>query len=54
MGTETVQVTPLRRTQRIFPSLNVLVAFSALTLLVGQQEGHPACKKWRMVEVGTA
>jgi len=21
------------------------VAFSALTLLVGQQEGHPACKK---------
>jgi len=20
-------------------------AFSALTLLVGQQEGHPACKK---------
>jgi len=31
-------------------------AFSALTLLVGWQEGHPACKKiWgvRMVEVGT-
>jgi len=25
-----------------------------LTLLVGRQEGHPACKKWRMVEVGTA
>jgi len=29
----------------------VLVAFSALTLLVGQREGHPACKKhggcWR-------
>jgi len=29
----------------------VLVAFSALTLLVGLQEGHPACKKmgvwWR-------
>jgi len=22
-----------------------LFAFSALTLLVGQQEGHPACKK---------
>ena len=21
-------------------------AFSALTLLVGQQEGHPVCKKW--------
>jgi len=28
--------------------------FSALTLLVGRQEGHPACKKqWGMVEVGT-
>jgi len=25
--------------------LRVLYAFSALTLLVGQQEGHPACKK---------
>jgi len=24
---------------------SVLYAFSALTLLVGQQEGHPACKK---------
>jgi len=23
----------------------VVVAFSALTLLVGRQEGHPACKK---------
>jgi len=22
-----------------------VIAFSALTLLVGQQEGHPACKK---------
>jgi len=22
------------------------VAFSALTLLTGWQEGHPACKKW--------
>jgi len=28
-------------------------AFSALTLLVGRQEGHPACKKWGLVEVGT-
>jgi len=28
--------------------------FSALTLLVGRQEGHPARKKiWGMVEVGT-
>jgi len=24
---------------------SVLIAFSALRLLVGQQEGHPACKK---------
>ena len=30
----------------------MLVAISALTLLVGQQEGHPACKKWGTVEVG--
>jgi len=30
------------------------VAFSALTLLVGRQEEHPArIKKWEMVEVGT-
>jgi len=30
-------------------------AFSALTLLVGWQEGHLACKKtWGMMEVGTA
>jgi len=25
--------------------MKALIAFSALTLLVGQQEGHPACKK---------
>jgi len=25
--------------------LDCIVAFSALTLLVGRQEGHPACKK---------
>jgi len=31
----------------------VVVALSALTLLVGQQEGHPTCKKYGgMVEVG--
>jgi len=29
-------------------------AFSASTLLVGRQEGHPACKKTGMVEVSTA
>ena len=27
------------------PVVPNLFAFSALTLLVGQQEGHPACKK---------
>jgi len=26
-------------------AFSALKAFSALTLLVGQQEGHPACKK---------
>ena len=30
-----------------------LIAFSALTLLVGRQEGHPARKIMGMVEVGT-
>jgi len=25
--------------------MSAFAAFSALTLLVGQQEGHPACKK---------
>jgi len=33
----------------------LLSAFSALMLLVGRQEGHPACKKYGgMVEVGTS
>jgi len=27
-------------------------AFSALTLLVGRQEGHPACKKLSSLEQG--
>jgi len=30
-----------------------LEQFSALTLLIGRQEGRPACKKWGMVEVST-
>jgi len=30
----------------VLPNPNALVAFSALMLLVGWQEGHPACKKW--------
>ena len=29
----------------LFHCFYVKVAFSALTLLVGRQEGHPACKK---------
>jgi len=40
-----VQVTPLRRTLAFLPDPNTLVAFSALTLLVGRQEGYPARKK---------
>jgi len=31
--------------QRMFSPFLYLDAFSALTLLVGRQEGHPACKK---------
>ena len=35
-------------------TFNALVAFSALTLLVGRQEGHPARKKYGgMLEVDT-
>jgi len=29
----------------LFQMVYIFRAFSALTLLVGQQEGHPACKK---------
>jgi len=29
-----------------------LIAFSALTLLVGRQEGHPACKKTEWWDAG--
>jgi len=32
----------------------LLMAFSALKLLVGRQEGHPTCKKWGMLEMGIA
>jgi len=28
----------------LFVSISQVTAFSALTLLVGRQEGHPACK----------
>ena len=29
----------------VFSAFTSALAFSALTLLVGRQEGHPACKK---------
>jgi len=32
--------------QLVFLRRLIYQSFSALTLLVGQQEGHPACKKW--------
>jgi len=32
--------------------VSVLGAFSTLTLLVGQQEGHPACKKTEWWDTG--
>jgi len=31
------------------PRSDKRLAFSALTLLVGQQVGHPACKNWMLV-----
>jgi len=31
----------------LMTAFSALIAFSALTLLVGGQEGHPACKKLR-------
>ena len=31
--------------KRVYVCMYVCFAFSALTLLVGRQEGHPACKK---------
>ena len=42
--------------QAMFTSVNIFIlngAFSALMLLVGHQEGHPACKKteWWDVDV---
>ena len=45
-GSQAVQVPGLYN-GRIIMSLTTVNAFSALTLLVGRQEGHPACKKLR-------
>jgi len=41
---ETARTTLLWQVQIFFMQVDVLVAFSALTLLVGRQEGHLACK----------
>jgi len=35
------------------PTLLIYIAFSALMLLVGWQEKHPACKKYREMEADT-
>ena len=35
----------IQKTHNLLPHLHPDCAFSALTLLVGRQEGHPACKK---------
>ena len=39
------QPSSLYETALIAKLIHYCVAFSALTLLVGRQEGHPACKK---------
>ena len=36
---------PNMQTMEFAASIGIGNAFSALTLLVGRQEGHPACKK---------
>jgi len=38
------RIIPVSRKHKFF-SLSLENAFSALMLLVGRQEGHPACKK---------
>jgi len=35
----------IAKPSRVFYLCGFFTAFSALTLLVGRQEGHPACKK---------
>jgi len=42
----------LVKDQDLNPSDDSIYAFSALTLLVGRQEGHPACKKTEWWGVG--
>ena len=55
IGTES----PIRRRPILLDRSDLILAgsfdpyFSSLVLLVGRQEGHPACKKMVVVEVGT-
>ena len=48
-----VAITLLVTSQVKLFAICIFCCFSALTLLVGRQEGHPACKKMGVVEVGT-
>ena len=43
------QFLPLTREKILFSILSVSFLFSALTLLIGRQEGHPACKNCMLV-----
>ena len=49
---ETVQIVSLLSVHSMLPSGESKNAFSALTLLVGRQEGHPACKKTEWWDTG--
>ena len=54
-GFHTLQFKPQSRCEnndKLGSLCNALVSLIALTLLVGRQEGHPACKNGGMVEVG--
>jgi len=42
---QVAQIMPLPDSNHEPDSTNTFIIDSALTLLVGQQEGHPACKK---------
>ena len=46
LRTQLHRVSIKRHTSIISVHVGWSVAFSALTLLVGRQEGHPACKNW--------
>ena len=50
---ERILLSPVRPTAQLvvyLPGMSLRLPFSALTLLVGRQEGHPACEKnWLLV-----